>query len=185
GHISADMTERQLAEIAADAGRAATLGRPFPVYRPLPPFDDRVAARVSGIEEETLRPVTDAEQKQIRRQEAHRQRAAVAGYDVVFAPVKSAALLWALDPREHVRRAVREAHEHAKDSALAMLEAHAAFTRTGTGGIAQIDTHGLIAAAFDHYDSRDGDPNLHTHVAIANKVQGVDGRWRALDARAL
>ncbi len=30
-----------------------------------------------------------------------------------------------------------------------------------------------------------GDPNLHTHVVIANKVQGPDGRWRSLDSRAL
>jgi conjugative relaxase-like TrwC/TraI family protein len=41
-----------------------------------------------------------------------------------------------------------------------------------------------LAAAFDHYDSRAGDPQLHTHVVIANKVQAVcDGRWRALDGR--
>src|SRR5690606_31745565 len=28
-------------------------------------------------------------------------------------------------------------------------------------------------------------PNLHTHVAVSNKVQGADGKWRALDARVL
>ena len=109
----------------------------------------------------------------------------MAGFDAVFAPVKSAVLLWALDERPWVRDAVRQAHEDAKNAALELLEEHAAFTRTGTGGIAQIRTRGLIAAAFDHYDSRDGDPNLHTHVAISSKVQGIDGKWRALDARAL
>ncbi len=41
----------------------------------------------------------------------------------------------------------------------------------------------LIAAAFDHYDSRSRDPNLHTHVAVRAKVQGTDGRWLSLDAR--
>jgi hypothetical protein len=71
------------------------------------------------------------------------------------------------------------------NAALALLETHAAYTRTGTGGIAQIETRGLIAAAFDHYDSRAGDPNLHTHVAISSKVCGVDGKWRSLDARGL
>ena len=47
----------------------------------------------------------------------------------------------------------------------------------GADGIAQVDTTGLIAAAFDHRDSRAGDPNLHTHVAVSNKVQaiGADG----------
>jgi hypothetical protein len=29
------------------------------------------------------------------------------------------------------------------------------------------------------------DPNLHTHAAVSAKVQGVDGKWRSLDARAL
>ncbi|MBL8932748.1 MAG: AAA family ATPase [Kineosporiaceae bacterium] len=42
-----------------------------------------------------------------------------------------------------------------------------------------------MAAGFDHYDSRAHDPNLHTHLAIANRVQGSDGLWRAIDARGL
>jgi hypothetical protein len=38
----------------------------------------------------------------------------------------------------------------------------------------------VIATAFDHYDSRAGDPHLHTHVVISNKVQTVhDGKWRS------
>ena len=69
--------------------------------------------------------------------------------------------------------------------ALDLLEDHAAYTRTGAGGIAQLKTNGLIGAAFEHWDSRAGDPNLHTHVAVSSKVQGVDGKWRSLDSRAL
>ena len=46
-------------------------------------------------------------------------------------------------------------------------------------------TRGMVAAAFDHWDTRTGDPNLHTHVVLANKVQGPDGRWRSVDSRAL
>lgn len=30
-----------------------------------------------------------------------------------------------------------------------------------------------------------GDPNLHTHVVVANKVQGPDGAWRSLDGRTV
>ncbi len=76
---------------------------------------------------------------------------------------------------------------HCADQAASKrsLEEHAACTRTGTGGIAQIETNGLIAAEFEHWDSRAGDPNLHTHVAVSAKVQGTDGKWRSLDARAL
>ena len=68
---------------------------------------------------------------------------------------------------------------------IGWLEKHAAYTRRGTNGIAQVDTTGLIAAAFTHRDSRAGDPDLHTHVAVSNKVCTADGRWLSLDGRAL
>ncbi|MFG1921088.1 MobF family relaxase [Cryptosporangium sp. NPDC048952] len=184
-HVRAGMSEAQVQRVVENAAKAATLGRPFPVFTPLDPFDDRVNDRLAALSAETGRAPTTAEVAGVRREEARRQRAAVAGYDLAFAPVKSAALLWALDERPWVRDAVEDAHAQARNSALELLEEHAAFTRAGAGGVAQIDTHGLVAAAFDHRDSRDGDPNLHTHVAIANKVQGVDGVWRSLDARAL
>lgn len=32
---------------------------------------------------------------------------------------------------------------------------------------------GVISTAFDHYDSRAGDPQLHTHVVVSNKVLTV------------
>ena len=152
------MSAAELARSRREAIRAATLGRPFPSYEPLEKFDVRVRRRLAIITQETGREPTEAEVKKVHREEARRQRAAVAGFDAVFAPVKSAVLLWALDERPWVRDAVRQAHEDAKNAALQLLEEHAAFTRTGTGGIAQIRTKGLIAAAFDHYDSRDGDP---------------------------
>jgi hypothetical protein len=43
----------------------------------------------------------------------------------------------------------------------------------------------LVAVAFTHRDSRAGDPDLHTHVAVANKVQTLDGRWLSIDGRVL
>ncbi|WP_424534238.1 MobF family relaxase [Sphaerisporangium viridialbum] len=184
-NFRAGVTERQFDALQEGAIRAATLGLRFPVYTPLEHFKTRVHRRLEVIEQETGRPATATDVKRVQAEESRRARAAVAGFDVVFAPVKSAALLWALDPRPGVRQAVRQAHEAARDAALDMLEQHAAFTRTGKGGIAQIETNGLIAAVFDHYDSRAGDPNLHTHVAISSKIQGVDGKWRSLDARAL
>ena len=36
------------------------------------------------------------------------------------------------------------------------------------------------------YDSRASDPQLHTHVVVANRVQAVhDGKWRTLDSRVI
>jgi conjugative relaxase-like TrwC/TraI family protein len=184
-HIRGDMTERQLNEVTAAAIRHATLGRRFPAYKPLQDFDQRVQQRLGIIREQTGRAPTQAEISKVKADEARRQRAAVAGFDLVFSPVKSAALLWALDERPHVRQAIRQAHENALNEAFQLIEEHAAYTRTGACGIAQVKASGLIGAAFEHWDSRAGDPNLHTHVAVSTKVQGSDGQWRSLDARAL
>ena len=41
--------------------------------------------------------------------------------------------------------------------------------------------NGFIGAAFRHRTSRAGDPQLHTHVLVANMTRGPDGRWTALD----
>jgi len=184
-HVRAEMTETQLTRVRDEAIAAARLGRAFPAYEVLEKFDKRVQTRLNVIREQASRDPTEAETKKIRSEEARRQRAAVAGFDLVFSPVKSAALLWAVDERPQVRNAIRDAHEAAMNEALDLIEDHAAFTRTGHGGIAQVETKGLTAAKFEHWDSRAGDPNLHTHVAVSSKVQGTDGKWRALDARAL
>jgi len=112
------------------------------------------------------------------------QTTAVAGFDLTFSPVKSVSTLWALaDPAGAAQ--IEQAHRAAISDALRFLETHALFTRTGTNGVRQVDVTGLVAAAFTHRDSRAGDPDLHTHVAVANKVQTLDGRWLAIDGRVL
>jgi len=113
---------------------------------------------------------------------------AVAGYDLTFSPVKSVSTLWAVSPRE-VSQQIEAAHLAAIRDVVGWLEANAAYTRVGANGVRQVDTEGLIGAVFTHRDSRAGDPDLHTHVAISNKVQtrGTDGvlRWLALDGRVI
>jgi conjugative relaxase-like TrwC/TraI family protein len=108
----------------------------------------------------------------------------VAGYDLTFSPVKSVSTLWAVaDPA--VAAAIERAHQAAVTDALAFIEANALFTRTGPQGVRQVNVRGLVAAAFTHRDSRAGDPDLHTHVAVANKVQTLDERWLSIDGRVL
>jgi conjugative relaxase-like TrwC/TraI family protein len=108
----------------------------------------------------------------------------VAGYDLTFSPVKSVSSLWAVaDPA--VAALIERAHQAAVKDALAFIEEHALFTRTGPQGIRQVNVRGLVATAFTHRDSRAGDPDLHTHVAVANKVQTLDGRWLSIDGRVL
>ena len=108
----------------------------------------------------------------------------MAGYDLTFSPVKSISTLWAVAPRE-VAAQVEAAHHDAVNDALAFLEKHALYTREGARGVRQVDVTGLVATAFTHRDSRAGDPDLHTHVAVANKVQTLSGKWLAIDGRVL
>jgi conjugative relaxase-like TrwC/TraI family protein len=112
------------------------------------------------------------------------RRHAVAGFDLTFTVPKSVRALWAMSDPE-TRQLISEAHRQAVEDALRFVEQRVAATRTGHNGIQRLQTRGVIAARFDHWDTRAGDPNLHTHLVIANKVQGPDGQWRSLDARVL
>lgn len=119
-----------------------------------------------------------------RRVFASDGRHAVAGYDLTFTAPKSVSVVWGLAD-EPTRGQLHDAHRAALASALQFVEHSVIRTRVGADGRRQVRTRGMIAAAFDHWDSRAGDPNLHTHVVIANKVQGQDGVWRSLDGRTL
>ncbi|MBF4999136.1 relaxase domain-containing protein [Nocardia sp. BSTN01] len=130
-----------------------------------PPLDDR---ELSGFVAKISRP----------------KSAAVAGFDITFSPVKSVSALWAIAPIE-VSERVASAHDAAVDDALGWLQEHGIFTRAGRNGVRQLDVDGIVAARFVHRESRCGDPDLHTHVLIANRVRGADGRWRTLDAAVI
>lgn len=115
---------------------------------------------------------------------AGRARQPVAGFDMTFSVPKSVSTLWALAD-EHTRQAIVDARHAAVAATFALAETEVARTRTGFGGHERVPVRGLIAAAFDHHDSRAGDPQLHTHVTVANRVQTLSGRWQTLDSRTL
>ncbi len=108
----------------------------------------------------------------------------VVGYDLTFTVPKSAAVVWALGD-ERTRAGVLADHHAAVSQALTFVEDQVVRTRVGAAGLRQVRTQGMVAAAFDHWDTRAGDPGLHTHVVLANKVQGPDGVWRALDGKTV
>ncbi len=108
----------------------------------------------------------------------------VPGFDLTFRAPKSVSVLFGLgDPG--VSRQVRDAHDEAWEVALDFAERHVVWSRRGHGGTELVRGEGLIAAAFRHRTSRNGDPHLHTHVLVANMVRGDDGRWATLDGRWL
>ena len=108
----------------------------------------------------------------------------IAGFDATFSAPKSVSVLWALS-EERTAGLVRDAHDGAVSEALTYLDCHALAARRGAGGEERIATSGTVAAAFRHRTSRAGDPQLHTHVLVANVVKGEDGRWSAPDTRLL
>ncbi|WP_240619664.1 MobF family relaxase [Blastococcus sp. TF02-8] len=198
-----------------EARAAGALGRAFYVFTPqVDGFRARCAEELAAFNtargQPATAPVPDGDRARIRSALGHAMFAeaygraprdarelsgflarvsrpattAVAGYDLTFSPVKSVSALWALAPRA-VAEQVEAAHAAAVADAMAWLEENACFTRLGTDGVRQVETTGLVAAVFAHRDSRAGDPDLHSHVAVSNKVQTPDGHWRALDGRVL
>lgn len=163
------------------------LGLAFPVYKSIP---ERIEARIADLDP-SLSPGAKGEAvARIEAEEAERgKRRAVAGFDFTFSIPKSASALWAVADAG-TQALIGEAHHAAVAEVVAFMEREVAATRTGAtagdGAVAQVDVAGLIATAFDHFDSRAGDPHLHTHVVISNKVQTVlDGKWRSLDGRPM
>lgn len=109
----------------------------------------------------------------------------VPGFDATFSAPKTVSLLFAPGSPE-VADEVRAAHDLAVERTVQVLEDETARARRGKGGLTQIEAEGFVATAFRHRTSRAGDPQLHTHVLVANVVcSREDGRWSALDARPL
>ena len=108
----------------------------------------------------------------------------VAGFDLTFKAPKSVSILFGIGERR-LANVLRECHDAAVADALAYLEREACRARRGRDGVVQVVGEGFVAAAFGHRTSRAGDPLLHTHVVVANRTLGPDGRWTALDARPL
>ncbi|MFC8797195.1 MobF family relaxase [Promicromonospora sp. NPDC057138] len=180
------VTEEQL-KLLLGAGRhpitGVRLGRDYRAYKPVA---ERIEERIAKLD----RWLTDDErviETAAIESEEHRagDRHAVAGFDLTFSVPKSVSVLWALADANTQARIV-EAHHAAVRETLDLLERHVAATRVGKDGIAQVDVEGVIAAAFDHWDSRANDPQLHTHVVVSNKVKTLlDGNWRTLDGQPL
>ncbi|WP_278258255.1 MobF family relaxase [Nocardioides convexus] len=152
--------------------------------RPTGPGSAPRSAPSSSVPSTVASPLTPASLAAAIAKHSRPRTNAVAGYDLTFSPVKSVSVLWAISDAK-TAAVIERCHQAAIKDALDFIEAKALFTRRGTNGVRQVDVRGLVATAFTHRDSRAGDPDLHTHVAVANKVQTLDGKWLAIDGRPL
>lgn len=105
------------------------------------------------------------------------------GSDFTFSAPKSVSLL-ALVAGD--KRLV-EAHQQAVKEAMGWAERNLAEARiVGPDGVMrQVKTGNLIIGLFLHDTNREQEPQLHSHAVFANATRDQDGRWRALDNRAL
>ncbi|QFG77814.1 relaxase domain-containing protein [Acidithiobacillus sp. 'AMD consortium'] len=112
-----------------------------------------------------------------------------AGFDLTFSSPKSVSIeseVWG-------KTDVRDAHEAAIKTAMGFLEEKAALTRMSTGAKDEngkaiteiVKTGNLTFASFQHATSREGDPQTHTHVLVANVTYGADGKARSLESKGI
>ncbi|MBD6620632.1 conjugative relaxase [Komarekiella sp. 'clone 1'] len=74
-----------------------------------------------------------------------------------------------------------DAHHQALKEVLQLIEQRYVYTRvTDDNGRHRVKTGNLVVAQFDHIESRELDPHLHTHCLLMNMTQTPDGRWLSL-----
>ncbi len=148
----------------------------------------RVAQRIAAIP--PTRTIAERAEESARIEAEERIkggafRTPVAGFDLTFSPSKSVSTAWALADRDTKER-IYACHRRAIEVVLTYAEREVFHSRSGTNGVVQEVIEGVVAAAFTHWDSRAGDPQLHDHVVVANRARSVsDGTWRTLDSRGL
>jgi conjugative relaxase-like TrwC/TraI family protein len=154
-----------------DTGRR--MGQEYSIYRSV---DERVNDRLEA------EPGADPARREAIRSEEQAKgvREAVAGFDLCFAPVKSVSVLWGIADNK-TRKVIETCHDEARRDALEWLIEQAVYTRRGRDGIAHAAVDSVTTAVFMHRTSRSGDPHLHTHTLLSNKVRTADDEvWRAI-----
>ena len=188
--VGASVSEEQLRRLMGhgqDPNSGEQLGRP---YRKFATAGERTQRRLDQLPKSLTAGERTAQQALIEAEEAQKPtNAPVAGFDLTFSVPKSVSTLWAVADGG-TQALIAQAHHAAIRDMIALLERDVAMTRVGAkgarGAVAQVDVRGVIATAYDHYDSRAADPQLHTHIVVANRVQAAhDGKWRTLDSRAI
>ena len=150
----------------------------------------RVRMRTAGIEFRAAhgRSGSRIEIAKWMSRELSAKQNTVAGFDLTFSAPKSLSVAWGIADQEQAAR-LEGAHEAAIEQTIAWLEDEVIRARTGAQGIAFHTTQGLLATRFRHWESREGDPQLHDHVVVANRVQITDEqgrmRWLTIDSRSL
>lgn len=102
------------------------------------------------------------------------------GWDLHFAPSKSVSIVWAFG-NDQQKQDMMDSHHTAVESVMRYVEENLIEARvTEKAKTNRVATGNMVAARFDHYTSRELDPQLHSHVVVANMTRREDGEWRAI-----
>lgn len=146
--------------------------------------------------------------RKIRLEERAKNRTRTPYYDMTFSAEKSVSLAFAglmaaakaakeegrERDAERLEARARSVEAAVMEGATAMLghvEQRGAIVRTGHHSAHSgefRDAAGFVGAMFLQHTSRSGDPQLHVQIPVLNRAQrgdGADGKWRALDGRPL
>lgn len=155
----------------------------------------RSVAHDMFVADRNREPANDKELTRFVATQTRTSAQAVAGFDLTFSAPKSVSVMWALGDRDLQKR-IEAAHSDAIRDTISYLEADVIGSRAGRNGVRRVKVDGIMAARFRHYDSRSGDPQLHDHLVVSNKVfvpfgikDKVTGKekgvWRTIDSKAL
>ncbi len=104
------------------------------------------------------------------------------GWDLTLSPPKDFSAVWATADPE-MRAQLEAAHDAAVRRAASEIE-KLVEGRQGKGGSEKVAVQAVIAA-HRHSTSRNLDPQIHGHLAVANMGRRADGKWVSLDVRKL
>jgi hypothetical protein len=184
GEVTESVMERPYGDLVDPRTGEALGTRP----RTYMTFDERLAALLAKEPEAT--PERQAELA-LAAHKSHREARHYA--NLTFSPPKSWSVLHAA--LEHAGR-----HEEAQavwdswivgvQAGLEYLMDEAGYSRAGDhrSPVARrttgrwVDAHDWVISIWRHHTSRDGDPQLHVHAAVVNRVRCPDGVWRSLDS---
>jgi conjugative relaxase-like TrwC/TraI family protein len=108
--------------------------------------------------------------KEINGNHVHRP-----GHDLTFSAPKSVSILALIGGD----KAMLEAHQHAVRVAASYVEKLISARETVDGKTSIVQTGKMVAALFTHDTSRNLDPQVHTHMLVANmtELNGSGKRW--------
>lgn len=101
------------------------------------------------------------------------------GWDLTFSAPKPVSAAWALADEVH-QKEIEAAQAGAVQAAMQYIEAQLEVARRGKAGAEHVHAD-LVGCAFLHGSNRNGDPDLHSHLILANAGWRDGGGWGSLE----